>query len=334
MARINRSLVDSIIEEVRLVTGESNDSGSVSDELLLSLLNRAQTEAAQLLARHYPEAVVTYTDIPIVANIQDYELPEDILEERVLKMEYIQSALTNPYPMERITFDSDEASYYTGSSTAVEPERYMQLGTSREVRVFPVPSGGGSLRMWYAKVPTDLVKSQGRIKSIVNATTIELDALGDEISSNQDEDGSHLCIVDGTTGAIKAVLEVAGINPTVETVITFSTTPITAEVEGIPVVACPDLTTAVNVGDYVCLAPFTCIPTIRQPILNYIKQYAIALVQTNLGAEHEVAYRALKDMQKFVEDMDRSKPNAFRVRMKSDAYGGNILKRNLPRPRS
>ena len=333
MARINRNLVDSILEEVRLVTGETNESGSVSDDLLLSLLNRAQTEAAQLLARHYPEAVVAYTDIAIVANQQDYELPEDILEERVLKLEYIQSALTNPYPMERITFDSDEASYYTGSSTAVEPERYMQLGTSREVRIFPIPSGGGTLRMWYAKIPTDLVVSQGRIKSIVSATTIELDALGDEISSNQDEDGSHLCIVDGNTGSIKAVLEVASISTTAETV-TFSTSPTMAAVEGIAVEACPTLTTEVSIGDYVCLAPFTCIPTIRQPILNYIKQYAIALVQTNLGAEHDIAYKALKDMQKFVEDMDRSKPNTFRVRMKSDAYGGNILKRNLPRPRS
>jgi len=333
MARVNRNLVNNILNEIRLVIGEDNTGGAVSDELLLLLLNRAQEEAAQLLARSYVEPILTYTDIPLTAE-QDYELPEDCFEDRVLKMEYLAGASgVAPYPMIRIDYESDEASSFAEGSVAQSPEAWMQIGTIRSVRVFPTPQGGGYIRMWYAKRPEDLVISQGRIKSVVNATTLELDALGDEITANQDEDGSHLCIIDGQTGAIKAVLEVSSVGTSTDTV-SFSLAPITAQIEGIPVEACPDLTAENILGDYVCLAPFTCIPIIRQPVLNYIKQYAIALVQNNLGAEHEVAYRALKEMEKFVASMDSGKQTFKRVKMKSDAYGGNIIRRNYPRPQS
>jgi hypothetical protein len=294
------------------------------------LLNRSQDEAAQLLARHYVEPILTYTDVTLTA-LQDYELPEDCFEERVLKVEYIAGNHIAPYPLQRIDFESDEASSYSNAAACQGPEAWMQIGTIRSVRVFPVPTGGGVLRMWYAKKPDDLVMSQGRIKSVVNATTIELDVLGDEITADQDEDGSHLCIIDGQTGVIKHVLEVAYLPPTAPTTVRFSLAPIATQIEGIPVVAVPDLTLADYVGDYVCLAPFTCIPTIRNPVLNYIKSYAIALVQTNLGAEHEVAYQALKEMEKFVTSMDSGKETHHKVKMRSPAYGGNIIRRNYPR---
>ena len=336
--RINRMLVDSVINEVRKVTGEENTGGSVSDELILMLLNRSQDEAAQLLARHYVEPILTYIDVPLLTNEQDYELPEDCFEERVLKVEFMYNTNAAPYKMDRVDFDSDEASSYSSSSTGQIPELWMQIGSIRSIRVFPVPSGGGNLRMWYAKKPADLVKTQGRIKSVVNATTVELAEFGEEITANQDEDGSHLCIVDGQTGAIKAVLEVASVSESTNTVqfwtpTELNLTPITEQIEGIDIEACPDLTARNYVGDYLCLAPYTCIPTIRNPILNYIKQYAIALVQTNLGAEHEVAYKALKDMEKFVQSMDTGKQTHRRVKMKSDAYGGNFVRYNYPRPR-
>ena len=332
MARINRNLVDSIIDEVRKVCGEENTGGSVSDELILMLLNRSQDEAAQLLARHYVEPILTYTDIPLLPSEQDYELPEDCFEERVLKVEFIYQSTSAPYKMDRIDYDTDEASSYSSQSTGQIPEAWMQIGSIRSVRVFPMPSGGGYLRMWYAKKPSDLVESQGRIKSVVNATTVELDTLGDEITANLDDDGSHLCIVDGQTGRIKAVLEVASVSESTNTV-EFTLTPVADDVEGIEIEACPDLTVLNYVGDYVCLAPFTCVPMIRNPILNYIKQYAIALVQTNLGAEHEVAYKALKEMEKFVQSMDSGKQTHHRVKMKSPAYGGNFVRYNFPRPR-
>jgi len=331
MARVNRNLVDSIVDEVRKICGEENAGGAVSDELILMLLNRSQDEAAQLLARHYVEPILTYEDIPLTTE-QDYELPEDCFEERVLKVEYMYHPNSAPYKMDRVDFDSDEASSYSNASTGQIPDIWMQIGSIRSIRVFPAPVGGGYLRMWYAKKPADLVKSQGRIKAVVNATTVELDMIGEDVTANQDEDGAHLCIIDGQTGAVKAILEVASVSEPTNTVV-FNLTPITSQIEGIPVQSCPDLTAHDYRGDYLCLAPFTCIPVIRNPVLNYIKQYAIALVQTNLGAEHEIAYKAMRDMQDFVKSMDTGKQTHRRVKMKSDAYGGNFARYNFPRPR-
>lgn len=338
MPRINRSLVDSIIAEIRLIVGEHNDISSASDELILRLLNTAQEEAAQLLGRHYCEPLLTYVEYTIMPGTRDYPVPEDCFEERILKCECYQNTVTPPFPMLRTGFNEDLASAYSGNTVSMLPEAWMQIGTTRSVRVFPTPIGGAKLRMWYMKKPDDLVTSEGRIKSIVNDTTLEVDTFGTLISNDVDADGSHLSIIDGQTGFIKAILEVASVNTAAAT-LTFSTNPLVNKIEGVPV-GTPSFLTVnsdvkynIDIGDYLCLAPYTCIPVIRQPVINFIKQYAVALVQTNLGADHDVANKALDKMQKFVESMDSGKQNHYRVTLKSEAYGSPFEKRRrYPRP--
>jgi hypothetical protein len=330
---LNRYLVDSVIEEVRLICGESN-VGGVDDALILRLLNSAQEEAAQLLSRNYPEPLLTYTDITLTSE-QDYEIPENCFEGRVLKCEAITSNSCSNYPMTRRDYNDDIISAYATSSTSQIPEAWIQIGTTNSIRVFPTPSPGATLRMWYCRKPDDLVVSQGRIKSLpAGGISVELDAIGDVITSNQDEDGSHLSIIDGQTGLRKAILEVVSIS-TITNVITFNLTPLTTEIEGESVVA-PDFTAQkIKVGDYVCLAPYTCLPSIRAPLIRYIVQYATAMVQTQLGADHAVQFQMLQKLQKFVESMDTGKQNHRRVKMNSDAYGSSVGNRfSFPRPQS
>lgn len=331
---LNRYLVDSIIEEVRLICGEDNRSGSISDELVLRLLNSAQEEAAQLLARKYPEPLLTYTDIPLTSEI-DYDIPEDAFEERVLKCEVIQGNNVAPWPVLRVDYNDDLLAGYSEEQVSSTPEVWFQIGSTRSIRVLPKPQPGYTLRMWYAKKPDDLVVSQGKIKALTNATTIQLDEIGEDITNDQDQDGSHLSVIDGQTGIRKAVLRVASTNSTANTV-TFASTIASGtvtEIEGITIDV-PDFTTQkIAIGDYVCIAPYTCLPSIRVPLVRYIVQYAIALVQVNLGAEHQVAFQALQKMQQFVEGMDTGKQNIKRVHMKSEALGG-FYKRRSVYPRS
>lgn len=328
---LNRYLVDSIIEEVRLICGESN-VGGVEDALILRLLNSAQEEAAQLLSRMYPEPLLTYIDIPLTAS-PDYSIPENCFEGRVLKCEVITSTSSGAYPMTRRDYNDDIISAYSSVSTSQIPEAWIQIGTTNSVRVFPVPYAGATLRMWYCKKPDDLVVSQGKIKSLPSGgVSIELDALGEDITSNQDEDGSHLSVIDGQTGTRKAILEVSSVSTTTR-VVTFNLTPLTTVIEGEPVVA-PDFTTQkIAVGDYVCLAPYTCLPSIRAPLIRYIVQYATAMVQTQLGADHAVQFQMLQKLQKFVESMDTGKQSHRRVKLNSEAFGSTNGNRfSFPRP--
>jgi hypothetical protein len=273
---LNRYLVDSIIEEVRLICGEDNRSGSISNELVLRLLNSAQEEAAQLLARKYPEPLLDYEDVPLTSE-QDYVIPEDAFEERVLKCEVIQTPNVAPWPMLRVDYNDDLLSGYSEQQVSSVPEVWFQIGSTRSIRVFPTPQPGFTLRMWYAKKPCDLVVSQGKIKALTNATTIQLDEIGEDITNDQDQDGSHLSIIDGQTGLCKAVLRVSSTNNTANTV-TFASViaPGTiTNIEGVPITT-PDFTAqGVAAGDYVCIAPYTCLPSIRVPLVRYIVQYAI-----------------------------------------------------------
>jgi hypothetical protein len=333
---LNRYLVDSIIEEVRLICGESN-VGGVDDELVLRLLNSAQEEAAQLLSRNYPEPLLTYIDIPLTST-QDYDIPENCFEGRVLKCEVISSSLSGAYPMQRRDYNDDIISAYSSSSTSAIPEAWIQIGTTNSVRVFPTPMAGATLRMWYCRKPDDLVVSQGRIKSLptnyiaASGVPIELDVIGDAVTSNQNEDGSHLSIIDGQTGTRKAILEVISVDTT-NSVIKFNLTPLTAVIEG-EAVSAPSFTAQkIAVGDYVCLAPYTCLPSIRAPLIRYIVQYATAMVQTQLGADHAVQFQMLQKLQKFVESMDSGKQTHRRVKLKSDAFGSTTGNRfSYPRP--
>lgn len=328
---LNRYLVDSIIDEVRLICGESN-VGGVDDALVLRLLNSAQEEAAQLLARYYPEPLLTYIDIPLTAS-PDYNVPENCFEGRVLKCEVITSTSSGAYPMIRRDYNDDLISAYSSVSTSQIPEAWIQIGSTNTVRVFPVPYAGATLRMWYCKKPDDLVVSQGRIKSLpAGGVSVELDVIGDAITSNQDEDGSHVSVIDGQTGLRKAVLEVVSVSTTTN-VITFNLTPLTAEIEG-ETVSAPSFTAqGIHVGDYVCIAPYSCLPNIRAPLIRYIVQYATAMVQTQLGADHAVQFQMLQKLQKFVESMDSGKQSHRRVKLNSDAYGSTNSNRfSFPRP--
>jgi hypothetical protein len=330
---LNRYLVDSIMDEVRLICGESN-VGGVDDALILRLLNSAQEEAAQLLSRNYPEPLLTYTDIPLT-SAQDYPIPENCFEGRVLKCEAITSNSCSNYPLTRRDYNDDVISAYATASTSQIPEAWIQIGTTNSVRVFPTPAAGATLRMWYCRKPDDLVISQGRIKSLpAGGISVELDSIGDVITSNQDEDGSHLSIIDGQTGLRKAILEVVSVSNSTN-VVTFNLTPLTTQIEGEAVVAPDFATQKIVVGDYVCLAPYTCLPSIRAPLIRYIVQYATAMVQTQLGADHAVQFQMLQKMQKFVESMDTGKQSHRRVKFNSDAYGSNVGRRfSLPRPQS
>ncbi len=71
--------VDDLIDEVRSMIDESNIADVTDNADILPALNRGLDHAVSLLAKYFPA--------PPIANQNEYDIPEDALEQRLLKVE-------------------------------------------------------------------------------------------------------------------------------------------------------------------------------------------------------------------------------------------------------
>jgi len=319
MASTKRLLIENIMNEIRRMLSEQNVDGNVSDSLLLDALNRAQEEAAMILARNYPEPLLTKVNVTTTASEPEYDIPEDAFEERVQFVELILSG-SSPRQLEaRETMDN--SLFESSSGTATYPEAWCHVGFDRKIRVLPQPMAGLTLRLWYCKELPQLVVSQGMITAVDETDTIlTLDEVGDDITTSLDEDGSHLSVIDGQTGAVKGIFEVSDIERLATGEVEFKTsTPQRPTIDNVTV-STSFVGLNIAVGDYVCVAPCTCICQIRHPFVNHMKQYAFAFLQYMNGGDIQVPQAALARMIKDVEKMGKGRPSKLKVKQSSFAY--------------
>jgi len=331
MASSKRLIVDNLMAEIRRMSSEQNIDGSIADELLLDCLNRAQDEASMLLGRHYPAPLITYTTFVTTANECEYDIPEDCLEGRVQKLEYIDGS-SGPRDIDRCNyFDNSDLELSSGQTSC--PLGWFELGYDRKVRLLPQPQAGLTIRVWYLRELPAMVVSQGKILDVIDATSVELDAIGDAITQSKDEEGSVLSIIDGQTGLLKGVLQVASTPDEVTNIVTFKSSPTITAVDNVTIDS--SLTTiGANTGDYVCVGPNSCLCQIRQPFTSYMIQYAFALIQQVNGADVQMAYAALNRLEKFIKTMDKGKAANLRVTQNSHAYHPNASLNWPPRIRN
>ncbi len=111
--------VDNLVDEVRQQLDELNqDSVSTSGDILPSL-NRASDYAFDILARKYPEPILKYSFMDFTSGVTEYDIPESVFEDRILKLETVlpvgTSSLANYVEIQRISY-SDVGNYDTGTA--------------------------------------------------------------------------------------------------------------------------------------------------------------------------------------------------------------------------
>ena len=328
MASGKRLLVENLMTEIRRYAGEMNDDGSISDELLIDTLNRAQQECEMLLSRHTPDSLLTYTDITTDGTSTEYDMPEDCAEGRIQMVDF-REGTNSPIPLE--PSNTYENWLYEADSTSTGyPSNFMELGYDRQLRILPKAKAGLTLRIWYVRELPDLVVSQGKITVVNTGTeTLTLDEVGDDITASLNEEGSHLSIIDGQTGARKGVIEVRSVDEDTGDVV-IQTTPEVSAIDNVTV-ASTLVGMGVNAGDYVCVGPSSCICQIKSPVTNYMIQYAFALIQQVNGADAQMAYAALSRLEKFVSGREKGKPNKLRVKLNSPSFQPRFPVRNVIR---
>lgn len=324
--------VDDLVNDVRSLLDEHNTLSVSDDSDILPALNRGQRYAADILAKQYEPPMLRHLSVTPVADQPEYPMPTDCLEERLEKVEVNINGLF--YPVTRISY-RDLSQYETQSSTST-PYYYAIVG--RNFRVIPKPSGAYLFRIWYLQEPMKLVKSQGRIQTVDTANmAVILDAVGSDLTTQIDNLNSFVNVIDAETGMRKATLQIKSISGNQ---VKFKTVPSRSTVQTITVDT--SMTTlSVNTDsnnqgtdveieedDYLCAVNGTCVPFFKNPLSNFLTQYAVAEIRRKLGGDSGTEQAVLQGLERQVERSWVGREQSLRVHRASSKWNGQG-RRNL-----
>jgi hypothetical protein len=313
--------VEEIATAVRARLDEMNRDSIDTERDILPALNRALEYAVDIYARHYPDPYIASTILPLVGGQQDYDMPENVFEDRVVKVDL--KGTTNYYQdIVRVSY-RDLANFETEGTTAT-PFYYATLG--RKLHVVPTPTGTYSLRIWYIQNPEQLVLPQGRV-TVVNTTSnyIVVDNPGNQLTTESDQLESYVNIINSKTGEIRATLQIASID---DGRVTFRSVPSRDEVLGRPIASAVTNLTA-SKDDYICICTGICVPYLSSPTSNFLIQFAVAELARQLGVNGQEEEQVLQKFEDQVKKTWSGREPTTRIAKRSQAFGTNIRKWQL-----
>lgn len=318
MPRINYT-VDNLVEEVRQQLDELNRDSVSTENDILPTLNRAQDFAFDILTRKYPEPLLKYTTLDLQAGVSEYDIPEDVFEDRILKLETVVPTgvgRANYIEIQRISY-RDITNYESATITSF-PLYYCIIG--RKLRIVPQPSGSYDARMWMIRNPETLVQPEGRVSLLNSAQNyVVLDNASDSLTTESDQLSSYVNVIDGQSGEIKGTLQIQSI---VDSKVTFRTVPTRTIVLNREVTGSLD-SIQIQADDYICPITGTCVPYFGRPISNFLIQYAVAEITRKLGGAAETEENILKKFEQQIERTWAGRQQDLRVKKKSNIWGTN-----------
>lgn len=289
---------------------ESNTT-KISDSEILYALNQGQDFAFDIIARRYPDSIAVAATATLNSD-NTITIPEGAFEQRLTRV-YRNNSDDYTTPLERV--DYREKDDFVGRQGV--PTSYAIL--KNKVHILPTTNVSNyTYKIAYVEDVEKLVKDQGRITTVNLAgggnASIVVDSLGSDLTADASNINRFVNLVDGQSGLIKCSLEVKEIEPTTKTV-TFKATPTRTSVLNRTVVA--DITTDVEVDDYICVIEGSCVPYFKKPSSNYILQFATVEIKRSLGMDaqqEEVALRKYEEQMEKINSKRESTDRVFRRR--------------------
>jgi hypothetical protein len=308
-------LVDTLIDECRVQLDEAN-SADLSDAKILQTLNRAQMKLVRLATRRFAPMFREDSTLTVNSGTNEVTIPESAFGLVVNAVHVIIGG--QAYKVEPARED-DVVGWDNTNSTTTLPHYWTQQGSV--LRLYPRPTSAVQVRVRFQARPPDLVKKQGRIHSYdSNAVTCELDALGSDLTTSTAALGAFVNWVDGTTGEVKATLQVASITTATKT-IAFKTSGLgRSTVFGQTVST--SLPTDAAQDDYLCLASGTCIPLRVADYSDYLIQFAVVNMKRKQGEDVVAEVAALRELESDITSMWAGRAGSKRVRRASTFWGG------------
>lgn len=285
--------VDNLIAQVRSRLDLATNEGVKDTNDILPALNRGKDYAFNILARHYPEPLLTSLEVN-VSSATFGDIPDDAFEDRLLKVDWKDN--TGLYrELDRLNYREKQDYESVGNGI---PEYHTIVGHSYEL--VPNPQNG-TVRIWYLQEPEDYVKSLGRITGVSLADqTLSLDSINSSLTTSTASLGAYINIIDGKTGIVKYSAQVKTIDNDNSQIITKST-PSRTTVLGRTIQS--DLTDLdITEDDHICAINGTCIPYFKKPVSNFVIEYATAEMKDKLQREgQDMAQRVLEKFEQQVE---------------------------------
>jgi hypothetical protein len=172
--------------------------------------------------------------------------------------------------------------------------------------------------MWYLRNPEKLVLPQGRI-TIVNSASnyVIVDSAGSSLTTESDQFGSYVNIVDGQTGEIKGTAQIQIIT---ENKITFRTVPTRTTVLNRSVSAGLS-PISINQDDYLSPIEGTCVPYYGRPVGNFLIQFAVSEIVRKLGGSSDQEEKVLDKFEKQIERTWAGRETQLRIKKRSSVWG-------------
>ena len=305
--------VDELALAVRSRLDEMNRDSVDTVRDILPALNRGLEYAVDIYSRHYPDPFLRYTVLDLNGSQQDYDIPGDVYEDRIVRIE-IKTSRNTYRETTRIMY-RDAVNYETDGTTAM-PYYYTVVG--RKIHFIPGPSGTYDARLWYVKEPEPLVLQQGRV-TLVNVASnyLVVDSIGTDLSTESDQLTNYVNIINGETGEVRGTLQVASLDGNR---VTFRSSVSRATVVGLPVsTSLTDL--GAQPDDYICVAEGTCIPYLGAPTSNFLIQFAVAEISRQLGIQSQEEEAILAKFEAQVQKTWAGRETQIRVAKRSQAFG-------------
>jgi hypothetical protein len=317
MPRLNYT-VENLVEEVRQQLDELNRDSVSTEADILPTLNRASDFASDILTRKYPEPLLKYLTLDLEAGVSEYNIPEDVFEDRILKLETtvpVGVNRANYIEIQRISYR--DITNYESATISSFPLYYCVIG--RKIRIVPQPSGSYDARMWVIRNPEKLVMPQGRV-TLINAigNYMVVDQASGDLTTQSDQLASYVNVIDGQTGEIKGSLQIQSI---VNNKITFRTVPARSSVFNRDISILEDI--QIQEDDYICAIDGICVPYFGRPTSNFLIQYAVAEITRKLGGAAETEENVLKKFEQQIERTWAGRQQDLRIKKKSNVWGTN-----------
>ena len=304
--------VQHLADSVRARIDELNRDSIDTERDILPALNRALEYSVDIYAKHYPDPFLAYTTLDLT-TAQEYDLPEDVYEDRIVKLE-AKTSTSLFQEIQRISY-RDLTAY---ESDAPTPAPYYYAVVGRKLRLLPAPSGSYDARLWYIKYPEQLVLPQGRSTEIGgNNQYVVVDNPGSDLATEVDELNSFVNIINSRTGEVRATLQISSID---DGRITFRSSTPRTEVFG-KTVWTSLLDDGVKRDDYLCIAAGTCVPYLASPTSNFLIQFSVAELSRQLGVNSVEEEQVLSKFEDQVKRTWAGRETSIRVAKRSPAYG-------------
>lgn len=306
--------VADLVAEVRSCIDESNTDSVDDNEDILPALNRGLDYAAGTLATQYPDPFLRYWELDLLSGVQEYDMPEDCFEDRIMRIEMSDSGTF--YPVERISI-LDLGRTETASSSPF-PDFYAVVG--RKIRFNRKPSGTFNARVWYMRQPEQLVLPQGRIVTIdLPSNVLLVDEVGSSLVEETDQLNSYVNVVDAQTGLIKCSLQIQSI---LDNQLTFRTSPTRSTVLNRDISGDMDLFPEIGLDDVICNVRGTAVPELSQPLSNFLIQFAVSDINiSKFGADAAAEEVRLQKFEKPVSTVWANRETTRRVQRRSPHLG-------------